>query len=173
MKTLINLSLVVWCAAFAQAQASLTQPPPTPPSVSTCTVAADDQAIRGIPEHWKDGYNAGDAAEVAALYADDAYYLTQHFATGIIHGRHDIQAYVQHGIDARYRIDAIELLATICSGDIAYAITRYRSTNAGQQAVGVNLVVLRKVGNHWLIVAHEATVPDPATAIHSLSSDSH
>jgi hypothetical protein len=28
--------------------------------------------------------------------------------------------------------------------------------------------VLRKITGHWLIVAHESAVPDPATAIKSL-----
>jgi hypothetical protein len=37
----------------------------------------------------------------------------------------------------------------------------------------VNLVVLRKIADHWLIVAHEAAVPDPATAILCLDASSH
>jgi len=72
---------------------------------------------------------------------------------------------VQQGIDAGYRIDSIELLGTQCSGDFGYAITRYKSTNAGRNDVGVNLVILRKAGDRWMIVAHEAAVPDLATAV--------
>jgi hypothetical protein len=34
--------------------------------------------------------------------------------------------------------------------------------------MGVNLVVLRKVGQKWMIVAPEAAVPDPATAVETL-----
>ena len=56
---------------------------------------------------------------------------------------------------------------------MAYAIDRYESTNAGQKAFGVNLVVLKKTGRKWMIVAHEAAVPDPA-AIRSLDPpDAH
>jgi ketosteroid isomerase-like protein len=80
-----------------------------------------------------------------------------------------VQAYVQRGIDARYRIDSIETLSTVCSGDFAYVITRYRSTSGNQKAMGVNLVVMRKIEGKWLIVAHESAVPDPATAIQSLT----
>jgi len=51
---------------------------------------------------------------------------------------------------------------------ISYTVDRYESTNAGQKAFGVNLVVLKKIAGEWKIVAHEAAVPDPATAVHSL-----
>jgi len=40
--------------------------------------------------------------------------------------------------------------------------------NAGRNDLGVNLVVLRKREGRWMIVAHEAAVPDPASAVQSL-----
>lgn len=138
-----------------------------PPSLR-CSLPSVDGELREIPERWKTAYNHGDAAGVAALYSEDAYYLTQHFISGVLHGRSEIQAYVQKGVDAKYHIDSIEVLATQCSGDLAYAITRYKSTNAGRNDIGVNLVVLRKREGHWWIVAHEAAVPDPASAVRSL-----
>ena len=64
---------------------------------------ADRAAIQSITKAWMDGYNGRDAKYVAALYTPDAWYLTQHFATGIVQGRDRIQAYVQNGIDARYQ----------------------------------------------------------------------
>lgn len=160
------LTLALCVVPSTQAQTS--EPASDSVPATRCSVPSDDRAIRDIPERWKAAYNAGQASQVSALYSDDAYYLTQHFVTGIIHGRADIQAYVQRGIDAKYRIDAIEVLATQCSGNFAYAITRYRSTNASRNDIGLNLVVLRKINNQWLIVAHEAAVPDPATAVQHL-----
>jgi len=142
------------------------------PSPMRCSNAADDRALRQIAEDWRRAYNNGKAAAVAALYTEDAYYLTQHFATGIIHGRPAIQAYVQLGINADYHVDSIKVLATSCSANFAYTLTRYRSTNAGQQAMGVNLVVLHKIRGRWRIVAHESAVPDPATAIKYLGVSS-
>jgi uncharacterized protein (TIGR02246 family) len=133
-----------------------------------CSTQTDDRAIALIADTWKDSYNAGDAARVAALYSDDAYYLTQHYVDGIVHPRSLIQAYVQHGVDALYHVDSIETLSTVCSGDLAYAITRYHSTNGDQKAMGVNLVVMRKIDGKWRIVAHESAVPDPNTAIQTL-----
>jgi len=130
--------------------------------------SADESALRQISKQWKDGYNNGNAAKVASLYTEDAYYLTQHFVAGFVHPRSQIQAYVQRGVDARYHIDTIDVVRLDCSGDLAYTVARYEATNAGQKAFGVNLVVLKRVQGKWLIVAHESAVPDPATAIQSL-----
>jgi ketosteroid isomerase-like protein len=142
-------------------------------SENTCANPTIDREIRQGAVSWKNGYNDGEAAKVAALYTEDATYLTQHFVTGIVQGRPKIQAYVQRGVDAKYHIDSIEVLSTGCSGKMAYAITRYESTNRGQKAFGVNILVLKKTGKKWLIVAHESAVPDPATAIQSLESPTH
>lgn len=123
-----------------------------------------------IIEQWKDGYNNGEAFKVAALYTKDAYYLTQHFITGIIRGRAAIQAYVQIGVDDHYHIDSIRTIYMDCSVDFAYAVTRYDAINNGQKAFGVNIVVLKKINGAWFIVAHEAAVPDPANAIQQLDT---
>lgn len=133
---------------------------------ATCTAQA--AAVSDIIHTWQEAYNAGDAAKVAGLYAEGATYLTQHYVTGIVAGRAAIQAYVQLGIGAHYHIDSIRLLRVDCAGDVAYAIDRYDANNAGQKAFGVNLVVVRKLAGGWKIVAHEAAVPDPVTAVQSL-----
>lgn len=155
-------------AVGVNAQEKTVQPPQESAPAPRCAIPQDDAALRKIPEEWKRQYNSGNAARVAALYTEDAYYLTQHFAGGIVRGSAAIQAYVQIGVDARYQVDSVEVLAISCSGDTAYVIDRYTSTNAGQKAMGVNLVVLRKIAGKWRIVAHEAAVPDPATAIRYL-----
>jgi hypothetical protein len=67
-----------------------------------------------------------------------------------------------------YMIDSIKVLASDCSRNFAYAITRYDAMNGKERTFGVNLVVLRKIKGEWLIVAHEAAVPDPSSAIQSL-----
>ena len=133
-----------------------------------CGIPSVKNAIEKVAHDWKEGYNAEDPAAVAALYAEDATYLTQHFATGIVHGRPAIKAYVKLGTDAKYRIGSLRVLASGCSRDFGYAITRYESSNGGQRVFGVNLVLLRKIEGKWLIVAHESAVPDPTTAIQSL-----
>ena len=168
-KSVLFLCVVLLCALGAYPQEKSGSAPLAAPA-KRCNVAADQAAIRQIAEQWKNGYNHGHAAQVAALYAEDATYLTQHFVTGLVQGRAAIQSYVQRGIDAGYHIDSIEILSIDCSGDLAYAIGRYHSTNAGQKAFGVNLIVLKKFGDKWLIVAHESAVPDPKTAIQRLDT---
>jgi uncharacterized protein (TIGR02246 family) len=158
---ILTFMFLGFTAGTAQHSAAQEQP---------CAIATVNQAIRDIVETWKSGYNSADPEKVASLYAPDATYLTQHFVTGVVHGRAAIKSYVKKGTDAHYRIESIRLLASGCSGDFAYAVTRYDSTNADQKAFGVNLVVLQKIEGKWLIVAHESAVPDTATAIQSLES---
>jgi hypothetical protein len=95
-----------------------------------CGIATANQAIDHIVETWKAGYNSGEPEKIAALYAPEATYLTQHFVSGIVRGRAAIKAYVKKGTDAHYRIEDITVLASGCSSEFAYAITRYESTNA-------------------------------------------
>lgn len=160
MTKLALLFLLITPFAFGQA---------LPEHRQQCGVPATENRIQEIALNWKAAYNAGNPDAVASLYAEDATYLTQHFATGIIHGRAAIRAYVKLGSDAKYRIDSIQVLASACSRDFAYAIARYDSTNAGQKAFGVNLVLMNKIKGKWLIVAHESAVPDPNSAIRSLA----
>lgn len=159
---------IIMTLTFAYTQETGSQLRAATGTDQSCSITDSDRAAKQIAENWKSGYNGADAYKVASLYTQDAYYLTQHFATGILHGRSSIRAYVQRGIDAGYHIDSIQVLSTDCSGDLAYSIARYESTNNGQKALGVNLVVMRKVGNVWQIVAHEAAVPDPTSAIQHL-----
>ncbi len=170
MKRALVICFLMLGGGMAFAQAGRGDSPGAVAAGSACADASSTRAAQQIVDSWIAGYNGGDAAKVAALYTEDAYYLTQHFATGIVHGRAGIQAYVQRGVDAHYHIDSIKIVHVGCAGEFMYVITRYESTNAGQKAFGVNLVVAGKTGNGWRIVAHEAAVPDPATAIQKLDT---
>jgi uncharacterized protein (TIGR02246 family) len=116
-----------------------------------------DEALARVAEEWKTAYNGKDAAAVASLYTADGYYVSAHI---VAHGRSDIQAYFQRGIDAGGRIDSIHILASGHSGDLAYTVGTYEATNAGQKVRGRNVIVLRKVGDTWRMVAHETVVAD-------------
>ncbi len=168
MKTFLLLCLLLG-PAIASAQTIAGQAVGPGDAAALCSNPGAIRAAQQIVDTWKDGYNSGDAARVAALYTEDAFYLTQHYVTGIVQGRARIQAYVQRGVDAHYHIDSLQILSTGCVQDLMYVIARYESTNAGQKAVGVNLVVVRRSAPGWRIVAHEAAVPDPATAVQHLS----
>lgn len=168
MKHVLWLCLVLAGVATGFSQQKNAAVAAAPAGASPCSAAEAAQAVQQLVSRWQEGYNGGDAAKVAALYTEDAYYLTQHYVTGIVQGRARIQAYVQRGIDAGYHIDALHILSVDCSGQMLYAITRYDANNAGQKVFGVNLVVAKRDTNGWRIVAHEAAVPDPATAVRDL-----
>jgi uncharacterized protein (TIGR02246 family) len=172
MKKILLLSMILICCGMTHTQEKAPNAPAGAVLRNSCTDPDANRAARQIADQWKNGYNNGDAAKVASLYTEDAYYLTQHFVTGIVQGRANIRAYVQRGVDARYHIDSIQIISTDCSGDLAYTVDRYETTNAGQKAFGVNLVVVKRIGNNWRIVAHESAVPDPATAIQRLDAPS-
>jgi len=93
-------------------------------------VAVDEQTPKGLAAEWKAAYNAKDAAAVASLYAAEAYYVCAHV---IAHGRREIQAYFQRGVDGGGHIDALELLALGESGVLAYWVGTYEATNAGRK----------------------------------------
>jgi uncharacterized protein (TIGR02246 family) len=166
MKRLFTLSVILGGLAALGQQPAATSG--VVPDASACSNPEAIQTAQQMIDIWKAAYNAGDAARVAALYADDADYLTQHYVTGVVHGRAQIQAYVQRGVDAHFHIDSIRILSVGCVPDLIYVVDRYESTNAGQKAMGVNLVVVRRTPAGWRIVAHEAAVPDPATAVQRL-----
>jgi ketosteroid isomerase-like protein len=129
----------------------------TSPGAADAGAGSTDRELRAVAEAWRAHYNAKDAAAVAALYAEDGYYVSAHV---VAHGRAEIRAYFQRGIDAGGHIDSIELLASGHSGELSYWVGTYEATNAGQKVRGRNVVVARKVGGKWLMVAHETVVAD-------------
>jgi uncharacterized protein (TIGR02246 family) len=120
-------------------------------------VPDEQDRIHQVAKDWQTAYNAKDAAGVAALYAEDGYYLSAHV---LAHGRQQIQAYFQKGIDAGGHIDEIRVLTIARSCDLAYSVGTYQATNSGQIYRGRIVVVLRKVADRWLMAAHEVVVAD-------------
>jgi uncharacterized protein (TIGR02246 family) len=127
------------------------------PRVPTDAAGGIERALPEVAAEWKAAYNAKDAAAVATLYTPDAYYVSAHV---LAHGRQAIQAYFLKGIVGGGHIDELQLLSSGQSGELAYWVGTYEATNAGQKVQGRNVLVLRKVGGRWLIVAHESVEAD-------------
>ena len=134
------------------------QTAPAKPEGREGRMSVDEAAIRQVSEDWIRFYNVGDAAKVAALYADDGYYLSAHI---LAHGRQVIEAYWERGIKAGGQIDFIKPLTLYYTGDLAYCAGTNQATNAGVTVDGRILIVLRNVNGKWLMAAHETVVRDP------------
>lgn len=77
-----------------------------------------------LETEWKQAYEAGDAATLASLYADDAIYMAPY--TGAIRGRAAIQTRVAETMGAMSsRQITIERTDAGASGDLAYGIGTY------------------------------------------------
>jgi ketosteroid isomerase-like protein len=109
---------------------------------------------------FREAYNRNDVEGLAALYAEDAAYVSPHVPDLMIRGREAIKANWQRGIALGGYIDTIEVLATGSSCDLAYVVSRYAATNSGVKVGGRNILVLRRVNGTWLIVTHASVVRD-------------
>jgi len=150
-----SLAVLVGVILFAPSQA-LSDSQPTAAPV-TKGQNPDEAAVVAIAEAWRTHYNAGDAAKVVGLYAEDGYYASAHV---LAHGRSAIQAYFARGIAAGGHIDYIKPISIRCSGDMGYCLCKYQATNAGVTVDGRVLIVLRKIDGRWYIAVHETVVRD-------------
>jgi len=151
-KSFVLFAVLCMALPFAASQTALPKPDMREQSLS-----GDEASIRQVSEDWIRFYNAGDATKVAALYADDGYYLSAHI---LAHGRRAIQAYWERGIQAGGHIDFIKPLTIYYTGDLGYCAGTYQATNAGMKVDGRILIVLRKVDGKWKMAAHETVVRD-------------
>ncbi len=113
---------------------------------------ADDpkDEIREVLKAYGVHYNEGDAEALAALYAQDAYWLPPYFLDPI-HGRKGIgQMYVYHFKHA-VRLKRKTLRIDV-SSDLAYAIGTY--SNDQKYAYGSFVLCMRRQPDgQWLIVS--------------------
>ncbi|HSO88219.1 MAG TPA: DUF4440 domain-containing protein [Draconibacterium sp.] len=114
--------------------------------------------FQGNVEKWAGAYNSGDAQNLVPLYAEDAVYSSSHVAGLEAIGRDKVIANFQVGMSGGGHIDKIEILTANISGEMASLYCRYQATNSGVTVSGRNLLVLRKVKGHWLIIQHMTVV---------------
>lgn len=117
----------------------------------------------GVPlntEEWRNAYNAGDVEKLAALYCEDADYVSPHVPGLMIHGREAIKQNFQRGIAGGGHVDSIVVQRSGYSGDLAYVVCAYQATNSGMTVHGKNVLVMKRLGGRWLIVTHASIVKD-------------
>jgi uncharacterized protein (TIGR02246 family) len=109
-------------------------------------------AIQKLDDDWAAAFNKGDAAAVAAMYAEDAYVLPP--GHDIVKGRPAIEAFwkdaVQHLGNAKLTVVDVMPLGRRAAREIG-TVTLETKAQPPQQFSGKYAVVWRKVGNRWLL----------------------
>jgi uncharacterized protein (TIGR02246 family) len=140
--------------------------PTPPPAVDT---AADEQAIRAISARWLELDRARDAAQIAALFAEDGRLI---WTTEPVVGRAAIQEFLTNDFAAspdamtNWSTERVEVAA---SGDLAVELGSFSSTNRGQSGAeeehGRYVTVYRKTGGNWqVLVDTSVSAPTPGTS---------
>lgn len=119
---------------------------------------ADMLEFHRLAEQWRLSHNSKDAQNLAPLYAEEAEYISAHVPGLAAKGRNALLSYFQNGMDLGGHLDVIEVLSINLSCELATLLCKYEATNAGQKAVGRNLLVLKRIGKNWLILTHITVV---------------
>jgi uncharacterized protein (TIGR02246 family) len=106
--------------------------------------------VQKLSDEWTAAFNKGDAAAVAAMYAEDAYVLPP--GADIVHGRAAIEAFwkgaTQQLGDAKLTTIDVLPLGRTAAREIG-TVTLKAKAQPPQEIVGKYVVVWRKIGRDW------------------------
>lgn len=120
--------------------------------------AARVEEFRIRAEEWRTAYNAADSAALAHMYTPDARYISGHVRGLVLEGRTQLIANFLNGVRLGGHVDSVVVLSVETSCDLTTLLCSYEATNAGVEASGRNLLVLKKTGGRWLIHLHMTVV---------------
>jgi len=151
--SLLMMAVIVLVATAVLGQA------PAKPGIARIPTEREDfaTAITTLRNCWVQEFNAGHADKVAALYAPEAVLMRRN---GSVHSRDSIQAELQRSITAEAQNYTVHSLHAESSGDLGYDTGIYNETLRHHVAEGNYLMVVKRIGGEWKIVAH-AAVPNP------------
>ena len=119
-------------------------------SLGSPAVAENKATIEKLNELWTAAFNKGDAAAVAALYAEDAYVLPP--GSTMVKGRAAIEAFwrqaAQQMGDAKLTTADVLPLGRSAAREIG-TVTLKTKSQPPQEVVGKYVVVWRKIGRDW------------------------
>jgi uncharacterized protein (TIGR02246 family) len=134
---MLRILALILCLALASATSALAQ-----------TAAS----IQKLDDAWSDAFNKGDAAAVAAMYAEDAYLLPP--GHDMVKGRAAIEAFwkgaSQQLGNAKLVVVDVAPLGPRAAREIG-TFSFETKAQTPQPVLGKYVVVWRKVGNRWLL----------------------
>lgn len=158
----LALGVTLGCEARTGEEAGATAGETATDAAPAETAATDVESVRSAIEAsndaWATAAIAGDAAGIAALYADDAYVLIP--GMDLVHGSTEIESSFRSWFEQvtleEVTID-VEHVDVAASGDIAYVVGTYadRGTIADGTAIaesGKFAAVFENVDGEWLMV---------------------
>jgi uncharacterized protein (TIGR02246 family) len=129
---------------------------------------ADQAAIRAVSIAWKNAYNAGDAAAVAALYAEDAVLSAP--GERALRGSSSIAEYFAKKVAefsaAGLTVADAPMGAVGTSGDLGFQWETYRVTDksGGEVDAGKLLTLFGRKNGKWMIIGDTWNSDAPAGA---------
>ncbi len=111
-------------------------------------------AIQSLNTKWDDALNGGNAAAIAALYAEHGRVVTGDGK--VINGRTEIQKLFQGFIDSGFHDHKIELIDVRVNGDIAIETAKWSGVGGDKKNYGGHLVNVfkRQAGGEWQGILH-------------------
>jgi len=119
-------------------------------SLGSPALAQNKATIEKLNDVWTAAFNKGDAAAVAALYAEDAYVLPP--GSSMVKGRAAIEAFwrqaAQQMTDAKLTTVDVLPLGRSAAREVG-TVTLKTKSQPPQEVVGKYVVVWRKIGRDW------------------------
>jgi uncharacterized protein (TIGR02246 family) len=121
--------------------------------IAGSAMAQQKPSIQKINEDWMAAFNKGDAAAVAALYAEDAYVLPA--GAEMAKGRRAIETFwkktVQQLGDAKLKTLDLQSLGPGSAREVGTFSFKTKGDNP-EVVVGKYVVVWRKMGGQWKLI---------------------
>jgi ketosteroid isomerase-like protein len=156
------LNLVLWAQSrpqIAEPRLSKTVLGAVPPIASTESADEDFKTeMQTVVKAWKDSFNNNDMNNLAALYTEDAALIDE---DGIIAGRAVLRDAFTKFRASGASMSSITVDRAERSGNIGYLTDSWTEaapkSGGGTEVVGgYSLIVMKRVGNKWLIAEHAA-----------------
>ena len=123
--------------------------------------------LQQMADDWKAAFQAKDADKIAAMYSDDATWIT---VEGTFHGTAEIKAQLKKMLDRGDTIDNITTTKAVHFGPIGYSEGTYSGTGpdkAGNQTPGTGswVVSVREDKGKWMLATHTSVPSMPASSM--------